>query len=80
MDVDTSTVDGFVRVENEFVFEFDDHVGWKDDPKGFVLDDGVPKGAWFGVNGVVVGGIGDGVDPTAFSAEGASCEADGAVG
>lgn len=31
-DVDATAVDGFVAVEDEFVFEFDEHAGCKDDP------------------------------------------------
>lgn len=73
MNVVPSTVDGLVEVENEFLFEVDDGVGWEDDPKGFILDDGMPERSQFSVNRVMIGGIGDGVvDPTAFIIEGAS--------
>lgn len=68
VNVGAAAVDGLVRVENELVFQLDDHVGREDDPKGFVLDDGVAESARFGVRRVVVGGIGDGVDPAAFAA------------
>ena len=37
MNVGVATINGFVIVKNELMFEFDDHVGCKDCPKGFVL-------------------------------------------
>ncbi|KAE8686304.1 hypothetical protein F3Y22_tig00111069pilonHSYRG00030 [Hibiscus syriacus] len=76
MNVGPPTVDGLVRVEDELVLELDDHVCRENDPQRLVLDDGVSERARFGVDGVVVGRVGDGVDPAAFTAERASGEAD----
>ena len=67
MNAGATAINSLVRIENELVFEFDDHVGWEDDPKGFVLYDSMAKSAWFGVSRVVVGGISDGVDPATFA-------------
>ena len=39
-------VDGFVAVDDEFVFEADEHVGGEDDPEGLFLDDGVAESSW----------------------------------
>lgn len=58
MNIGSSAIDGFEGIHEEFLFELDDHVGFEDDPKGFVLDYGVTECAWFWVHGVV-GGIGD---------------------
>lgn len=79
-DVDAAAVDGFVAVDDELVFELDEHVGGEGDPDGFRLDDGVAKGAWRWVRWVVVGGVGDDVDLSTFAAECALGEADAAVG
>ena len=48
-------------------------------PEGFVLDNGVAESARDGVGGLMIGGVGDNVDPAAFdaecgAAEGAVCE------
>lgn len=80
VDVGAAAVDGFEAVEDELVFEFDQHVGGEDDPEGFVLDDGVPESAGFRVSCVVVGGVDDDVDLTAFAADGVAAEANAAVG
>lgn len=79
-DVGAAAVDGFVAVDDELVFELDEHVGGEGDPDGFRLDDGVAEGARRGVRRVAVGGVGDDVDLAAFAAEGALGEADAAVG
>ena len=41
MDDGSTAVDGFVAVEDEFVFKLDKHVGGEGDPEWDVLDDGV---------------------------------------
>lgn len=79
-DVGAAAVDGFVAVDDELVFELDEHVGGEGDPDGFRLDDGVAEGARRGVRRVAVGGVGDDVDLATFAAEGALGEADAAVG
>lgn len=68
VDVGATAVDGFEAVEDEFLWELDVHVGGEDDPEGFSLDDSPPESAWTGVDGVVVGGVGDDVVTAAFAA------------
>lgn len=55
VDVSSTTVDGFVAVENEFVSELDGHASGEDDPEGFILDDTVTEGSRSWVGGVTVG-------------------------
>ena len=80
VDVGAAAVQGFVAVEDELLGEFDEHVGGKDDPERVGLDDGVAECAGARGDGVVVGGVGDDVDLTAFAAEGVLAESNGAVG
>lgn len=68
MDVCSTAVKGFEAVENEFLRELDVHVSREDDPEWFSLDDSPPESAWTGVDGVVVGGVGDDVVTAAFAA------------
>lgn len=79
MDDGATAVDGFVVVNDEFVFESDEHVGREDYPEGFFLNDGVTESAGGGVGRVAVGGVGDNVDLAAFAAECALAEAYGTV-
>jgi hypothetical protein len=44
------------------------------------LDNCMPESAGDGVRSVTIGGVGDGVDPAAFTAEGVAAETDAAVG
>ena len=62
------------------MLKLDLHVGRKNYPEGFVLDDGVPEGARSWVRGVVVGGVGDHVDLATFAAHCGLAEPNGAVG
>lgn len=41
MDIGAAAVQGFVAVEDEFLFEFDEHVGGEDDPERLRLYHGV---------------------------------------
>jgi hypothetical protein len=78
--VGAAAVDGLEAVHDELLPEPDDHVALEDDPERLLLDDGVAEGALARVDGVVVAGVGDHVEPAVAAADGVAAEADAAVG
>ncbi|EYU41599.1 hypothetical protein MIMGU_mgv1a012287mg [Erythranthe guttata] len=80
VDVGAAAVEGFERVEDEFLGEVDEHVGGEDDPEWLRLDDGVAEGSGLRVDGIAVGGVRYYVVAAPLPAECVLAEADGAVG
>lgn len=76
MDTSATAVYGLEGIHNQFLFQSNDHVASEDDPKGFVLDDGVTESSWFGVDGVVVTGVSNDVDFAVSTADGVFAETD----
>ena len=64
MDARTPAVDRLVRVHDQLLLKLDDHVPGEDDPQWFVLDDRMAEGPRLGVHRVIIGVVGDHVDPT----------------
>ena len=73
-------VDRLVRIHQQLLLKRDCHIIGKDDPKWFLLDDGVTESARSGVDSVIVAGVHDHIDLAVLSADGVLAEADRAVG
>lgn len=80
MDLLTPAVDGFIAGENEFLHEFDAHMGFENDPHGFGEEDGVAEGSRSRVDHVFIGWVSDDVDFAVFSAGGVVTESLNAFG
>ncbi|KAL0382704.1 UNVERIFIED_CONTAM: hypothetical protein Scaly_0557700 [Sesamum calycinum] len=79
MHVGTSAIDRLIAVEDEFMLKLDDHAGLKNDPEGLILDDGMAKGAWGGVDHVMVRGVGDYIVAPSFATHSSAAKANGTV-
>lgn len=73
-------VDCFVTVNDEFVFQFYEHIAGEDDPEWFFLDYGVPECSRSWIYGVEIGGIGNDVVFAVFTSDCVLAEADCAIG
>ena len=78
--IGSSPVYGLEAVDDELVLEFDEHVGGEGNPQGLSLDHSVPESARSGVDGVLVGGVGDHIELTALAAHSVLAEPNAAVG
>lgn len=80
VDVGAAAIDGLEAVQDEFLSESDDHVMIEDDPEGLWLDGSVAESAGFGVDGVDIWRVSDGVERAVSAADGVAAEADAAIG
>lgn len=76
----STAVDCFVTVNDEFVFQFYEHIAGEDDPEWFFLDYGVPECSRSWIYGVEIGGIGNDVVFAVFTSDCVLAEADCAIG
>ena len=71
---------GLEAVDDELVFEFDEHAGGEGNTQGLSLDHSVLESAQGGVDGVLVEGVDDHIELTAFAAHSVLAEPNAAVG
>ncbi|KAL5990159.1 hypothetical protein ACLOJK_011056 [Asimina triloba] len=79
MDICPTPIDGLEAVHNQLLFQDDDHVTLEYDPKGLVLDDGMPKSARARVDRIIVTGVSDDVVASITSTNGLAPKANPTV-
>lgn len=80
VNIDSTSINGFEAVHDEFLLEVDHHTGFENNPKRFGLNHSMPQSARTRVNDVMVTGISDHVESTVTTTNSIPTKSDSTVG